>query len=467
MNNNQIVERLWSLCNVLRDDGITYHEYVTELTYILFLKMAEERGIEEELKIPLKFRWSELIKLKKENLFNVYKDALLEFSIEKGKLGSIYHNAITKIEDKGNLAKIFYEINRIEWDSLEKDDMGDLYEGLLAKNAGEKKSGAGQYFTPRVLIDSIVRLVKPKLGEKIFDPAGGTLGFLISASIFLKNNNKNLSTEEFIHRNKNNFFAMELVADTHRLAIMNAFLHSIDGEIKLGDTLSSQGKEMGSFDLILSNPPFGVKRAGERPFRDDLKHFTFNKQLNFLQIIYNSLKPNGRAVVILPDNVLFERGIGVTIRKELMEKCNLHTILRLPTGIFHAQGVKTNVLFFNNGGDDRWNTKEIWYYDLRSNLPNFNKSNPLKESHFKEFEKSFNNDNDKEKLERWTKVNIEEIEKNEWSLNMGLIKDNSMLDHEDLPNPIENAEDAIEKLEQAVDLLKGVIKDLHIAGVER
>ena len=471
MNNNDIVQKLWNLCNVLRDDGITYHEYVTELTYILFLKMAEERDIEDEIGIPQNYKWEELVKLDGVELTRVYKQALLDFSDKDGKLGIIYHNAATKIEEPKNLKKIFHEINKLDWHSVDRDDMGDLYEGLLKRNADEKKSGAGQYFTPRVLIDSIVKLVDPKLGERIFDPAGGTLGFLISASQYLKSENNNyddLTDEEWNFQREEAYSACELVTDTHRLATMNALLHGLDGHIELGDTLSEKGKSMKNYDVILSNPPFGTKKGGERATRDDLTYETSNKQLNFLQIIYNSLRKTGkaRAAVVLPDNVLFEGGVGADIRKDLMNKCNLHTILRLPTGIFYAAGVKTNVLFFTRGTTDRENTKEVMFYDLRTNQKNFNKGNPLKASHFEEFETTFNlSDEEKEKLERWTKYSIEEIEKKEWSLDMGLIKDDSQIDHADLPNPIESAEEAIEKLDEAMDLLKGVIKELKVAGV--
>lgn len=472
MNNNNIVQKLWNLCNVLRDDGITYHEYVTELTYILFLKMAQERDIEDQIGIPQNYKWEELVKLDGVELTKNYKQALLDFSNKQGKLGVIYHNAATKIEEPKNLKKIFHEINKLDWHSVDRDDMGDLYEGLLKRNADEKKSGAGQYFTPRVLIDSIVKLVDPQLGERIFDPAGGTLGFLISASQHMKKNNDNydnLTDEEWEFQNKEAFSACELVTDTHRLAMMNALLHGMEGKIELGDTLSEKGKSMKNYDVILSNPPFGTKKGGERATRDDLTYETANKQLNFLQVIYNSLRKTGkaRAAVILPDNVLFEGGTGADVRRDLMNKCNLHTILRLPTGIFYAAGVKTNILFFDRGISDRDNTKEICFYDLRTNLPNFNKGNPLRGSHFEEFENSYNkSDEEKEKMERWTKYSIQDIEKKDYSLDMGLIRDDSQIDHEDLPNPIESAEDAISKLEEAMDLLQGVIKELRMAGVE-
>lgn len=248
---------------------------------------------------------------------------------------------------------------------------------------------------------------------------------------------------------------------------MNAILHEIGGNFIQGDTLSEFGKQLNGFDIVLSNPPFGTKKGGERATRDDLIYDTSNKQLNFLQVIYNSLRISGkaRAAIVLPDNVLFEGGVGKDIRIDLMNKCNLHTILRLPTGIFYAQGVKTNVLFFTRGKSNENNTKEIWYYDLRSNMPNFGKTNPLTKEHFEEFERSFDNAEEKEKLERWTKVTLEEIEKKDYSLDMGLLKveDNA----EELQNPIENGEECIEKLEEALDLLKGILKELDLCGVKK
>lgn len=247
-------------------------------------------------------------------------------------------------------------------------------------------------------------------------------------------------------------------------ALMNAMLHDIEGNIILGDTLTNVGKQMKDLDVVLSNPPFGTKKGGERATRDDLTFMTSNKQLNFLQHIYRSLKADGkaRAAVVLPDNVLFQEGDGTKIREDLMDKCNLHTILRLPTGIFYAQGVKTNVLFFTRGIEDKGNTKEVWFYDLRTNMPNFGKTNPLKESHFDEFVKAYTaEDREKVEDERWNKFTREQIREKNDNLDLGLIKDDSILDYEDLPDPIESAEEAVAKLEEATDLLMSVIKELR------
>ncbi|WP_300341868.1 N-6 DNA methylase [Fusobacterium sp.] len=470
MVNNEIIQKLWNLCNVLRDDGITYHEYVTELTYILFVKIAAELDNESEIGIDKKYTWKELNKLDGIELKRKYQKMLIDLGAKGGNLGIIYRNAQTKIEEPANLKKIFNEIDKMDWYSVDKEDLGDLYEGLLEKNASEKKSGAGQYFTPRVLIDVIVRIMKPRLGERIFDPAAGTFGFLIQSDKYIKNNANyfSLTPEEYIFQKKEAFSACELVPDTHRLGVMNALLHGIESTRFIqGDTLSETGKSLKNYDLILSNPPFGTKKGGERATRDDLMIDTSNKQLNFVQIIYNSLKKTGkaRAAVIVPDNVLFESGAGTEVRIDLLNKCNLHTILRLPTGIFYAQGVKTNVLFFERGTTEKDNTKEIWYYDLRSNMPNFGKTNPLTKEHFEEFERSFDNVEEKEKLERWTKVTLEKIEKKEFSLDMGLLKVEDRV--EELQNPIENTEECIEKLEEALDLLKGVLRELELCGVKR
>ena len=458
-----IVQKLWNLCNVLRDDGVSYHQYVNELTYILFLKMANEKGIEEN--IPKEYRWGNLVELSGEPLYNKYKEALLALSQIGGDIGDIYNNAQTSIAEPKNIKKIFTEMDKLDWFSQDREHLGDLYEGLLEKNAGEKKSGAGQYFTPRPLVNVMVRLMKPEMNDRICDPACGTLGFLISADNYLREKKpvETWKDEEYEFLANEKYDACELVVDTRRLGIMNAMLHNMKVNVVLGDALSETGKVLENYDLILSNPPFGTKKGGEKATRDDLTHTTSNKQLNFLQVIYNSLKNTGtaRAAVVLPDNVLFEDGVGKEIRKDLLNKCNLHTILRLPTGIFYAQGVKTNVLFFTKGISDKENTKEVWYYDLRTNMKNFGKTNPLKEEHFEEFENSFNvSDSEKDKIERWTKYSIEEIEKKGFSLDLGLIKDDSVIDYEDLPDPVESVKNNLNKLREIKSLFEEIMIEL-------
>ncbi|MCL2321525.1 MAG: type I restriction-modification system subunit M, partial [Oscillospiraceae bacterium] len=427
MTNQEIVAKLWNLCNVLRDDGITYHQYVTELTYILFLKMTKETGTDKN--IPEEYRWDKLMQKQGIELKKFYNE-LLDYLGENctGRIREIYQGARSSIDEPKNLEKIIVSIDALDWYSAKEEGFGDLYEGLLEKNANEKKSGAGQYFTPRVLIDVMTRLIKPQPGERCNDPACGTFGFMIAADRYVKNNTDDLfdlKIEEQNFQKKEAFTGCELVHDTHRLALMNAMLHDIEGEIILGDTLSNVGKEMKNFDVVLTNPPFGTKKGGERATRDDLVFLTSNKQLNFLQHIYRSLKQNGkaRAAVILPDNVLFADGDGAAIRNDLMDKCNLNTILRLPTGIFYAQGVKTNVLFFTRGSADKGNTKEVWFYDLRTNMPSFGKTNPLKIEHFEGFIKAYEVGNrETVKDERFSKFTREKIKEKNDSLDLGLIR---------------------------------------------
>ena len=471
MNTQEIVQKLWSLCDVLRDDGITYHQYVTELTYILFLKMAKETGAEKN--IPEGYRWDNLSDKKGIDLKRFYKKLLNHLGEEgKGRIKEIYANAGTNIDEPKNMEKIIRSIDGLDWYSAKHEGLGDLYEGLLEKNANEKKSGAGQYFTPRPLINVMVRLVKPRPRERCGDPACGTFGFMIAADRYIKDETDDLfdlkEAEQRFQR-KDAFSGVELVQDAYRLTLMNAMLHDIEGKIMLGDTLSNSGKSFRDYDVILTNPPFGTKKGGERPTRDDLTFPSSNKQLNFLQVIYRSLIPNdkSRAAVVLPDNVLFQDGDGQKVRKDLMEKCNLHTILRLPTGIFYAQGVKTNVLFFTRGKTEKGNTKEVFFYDLRTNMPSLGKTHPLTESHFKEFEATFNTSKqEKLKLERWDLFTRKQIELKGHSLDLGLIRDNSVISQEDLPNPVESAETAIARLEQAGDLLAAVVKELQMCGVE-
>ncbi len=466
MTNQEIVAKLWNLCNVLRDDGITYHQYVTELTYILFFKMAKETNAEKN--IPEEYRWDKLVEKEGTELRNFYKRLLLDLG-EKGtgRIKEIYTDATTNIDEPKNLEKIIKSINALDWYSAREEGLGNLYEGLLQKNADEKKSGAGQYFTPRTLINTIVQLIDPKPGERCNDPAAGTFGFMIAADQYIKEKTDNLfdlDIKEQDFQREEAFTGCELVHDTHRLALMNAMLHDLEGEIILGDSLSNLGKQMKDYDVVMTNPPFGTKKGGERPTRDDLTYLTSNKQLNFLQHIYRSLKKDGRAraAVVLPDNVLFQDGDGQKIREDLMNKCNLHTILRLPTGIFYAQGVKTNVLFFTRGKSEKDNTKEVWFYDLRTNMPSFGKRTPLKEEHFEGFIQAYKaEDRTKGEDERWNVYTREEIKKKGDSLDLGLIRDTSISSYDDLPDPIESAEEAVAKLEQATDLLLSVIKELN------
>ncbi|MDD4802633.1 MAG: N-6 DNA methylase [Syntrophomonas sp.] len=469
MNNQEIVAKLWNLCNVLRDDGITYHQYVTELTYILFLKMAKETDTDGQ--IPENYRWDVLVKKQGVELKRFYNE-LLNHLGEKctGRIREIYYGARSNIDEPKNLEKIITSIDALDWFSAKEEGLGNLYEGLLEKNANEKKSGAGQYFTPRVLINVMTKLTAPQPGEKCNDPACGTFGFMIAADRYVKDHADelfNLSLEEQEFQKYKAFTGCELVHDAHRLALMNAMLHDIEGQIMLADTLSNQGKAMKNFDVVLTNPPFGTKKGGERTTRDDLVYPSSNKQLNFLQHIYRSLEANGkaRAAIVLPDNVLFADGDGASIRADLMDKCNLHTILRLPTGIFYAQGVKTNVLFFTRGKTEKGNTKEVWFYDLRTNMPSFGKTNPLKEEHFEDFINAYTaEDRTKVQDKRFSFYSREQIKEKNNSLDLGLIRDDSILDYDDLQDPAQSGEEVIAQLEEAVDLIQSVVKELRSLG---
>ncbi|MCD8424726.1 type I restriction-modification system subunit M [Tenacibaculum dicentrarchi] len=465
LSTQEIVNKLWNLCNVLRDEGITYHQYLNELTFILFLKMTEETEYNDEL--PEGYRWEDLIQKEGIELTNFYRKLLLHLGTEStGKIQKIYNNAQTSINEPASLRKIIKNIDELDWFEAKEEGLGEMYEGLLEKNASEKKSGAGQYFTPRPLINVMVRLMNPKVGERLNDPACGTYGFMIAAHHhILKNNDKySLSETQNQHLQTEQYSGCELVGDTHRLAMMNAFLHGMGGNIDLNDSLSSYGESIKNIDLVLANPPFGTKKGGDRPTRGDLVYPTSNKQLNFLQGIYRSLHTRGgaRAAVVLPDNVLFEDGDGQRVRQDLMDKCNLHTILRLPTGIFYAAGVKTNVLFFDKGTTEKKNTQNVWFYDMRTNMPNFGKRTPFTENHFVDFEKAYNaTDRTKIKDERFSCITRDEITKKNDSLDLGLIADDSITKAEDIGEPIEIAQEALAELKEITKALNSIIKALN------
>ncbi len=475
MTTQEIVSKLWNLCNVLRDDGITYHQYVTELTYILFLKMAKETGAESQ--IPEEYRWANLTSKSGIELKKFYKELLTHLGEEcTGRVREIYQGAATNIDEPKNLEKIITTIDGLDWFSAREEGLGNLYEGLLEKNANEKKSGAGQYFTPRVLIDVMTKLVKPQPGERCNDPACGTFGFMISASQYVRSQTDDffdLDADTAKFEREEAFTGCELVHDTHRLALMNAMLHDIDGKITLGDTLSSAGMSMKDYDVVLTNPPFGTKKGGERATRDDFTFPTSNKQLNFLQHIYRSLKTNGeaRAAVVLPDNVLFADGDGERIRLDLMDKCNLHTILRLPTGIFYAQGVKTNVLFFTRGKTDKHNTKEVWIYDLRNDMPSFGKTNPLKTEHFGDFVNCYADGDLCKRKEtyseenpngRWRKFTIEDIlARDKTSLDITWMKSDSGADGYTLAELLDMIKEKSGNIAKAVAELERLIGEVE------
>jgi type I restriction enzyme M protein len=393
-----LVNKLWRLCAVLRKDGITYQQYVTELTYLLFLKMVQERKQEDALLPPL-YRWSNLMKVEGLHRLELYREMLAKLGAAGGHrvVMAIFDNASTFIREPTNLDKLIAAIDDLHWFTEERDSFGDLYEGLLQKNAEETKRGAGQYFTPRALIDVIARLMRPQPGEVIQDPAAGTGGFLIAADRYIKaatgdlfdldtEAQKNFQINDALH-------GMENVPGVFRLLLMNLRLHGIDSNhIHLGDTLSESGSALKPADLILTNPPFGP--AGGKPTRDDLTvtATVSSYQLPFVEHCVRNLKSGGRAAIVVPDNVLFEDGRGRELRRLMMDRCDLHTILRLPTGIFYAQGVKTNVIFLRKGLQTAGNTEAVWIYDLRARMPAFGKTNPLRPNHFTPFEAAYGAD---------------------------------------------------------------------------
>lgn len=395
----EIVAKLWNLCNVLRDDGVTYTDYVTELTFLLFLKMLAETGHEERL--PKAYRWETLARGEGIEQLEYYRQLLLDLGNSKKTKDqivlAIFTDAQTKLRKPTNLKALTDAIDKLDWFSAREEGLGNLYEGLLEKNAAEKKSGAGQYFTPRPLIDSIVRLLKPHPKEVVQDPAAGTGGFLVAADRYIKDKTDDLyklkESEAFFQRH-NAFVGIELVPETHRLCLMNLMLHGIESMVDSGDTLSPDGERIGKADVILTNPPFGSKKGGGRPTRSDFSVTaeTSNKQLAFVEHIVRALKPGGRAAFVVPDNVLFEDSVGRRLRTWMMELCDVHTVLRLPTGIFYSQGVKTNVVFMTRGKTDKANTKGVWVYDMRVNMDAFGKTKPLMVEDFKSFEKAFGSD---------------------------------------------------------------------------
>ncbi len=486
MSAEEIANKLWNLCNVLRDDGVTYHQYLNELTYILFLKLSEVKKFEEH--IPEEYRWQRFVK-EHDNAeaFLRYRKFLAEVSAmtTSDSIKEIYTDASTSLRKPVNFNTLVQAIDKLDWyEENDRDVMGDIYESLLEKNAGEKKSGAGQYFTPRPLINIMIDLMAPKVGERWNDPAAGTFGFMISADHYLRSKYDNyfkLDEKERKFQEEEAFSGVELVGDAHRLALMNARLHGMESRIYLQDTLTEFGKSLKNFDGVLANPPFGTKQGGERPTRDDFTFPTSNKQLNFLQHIYRSLKKDGkaRAAVVLPDNVLFEDGDGQKIRRDLMDKCNLHTILRLPTGIFYAAGVKTNVLFFTREKTETNNTQNVWIYDMRTNAPNYGKRTPFTERAFEDFVLAYTGGIPFDKVEkdydglvsdakrktikdeRWNCISRAEISTKNYSLDLGLIADSTLTNSDDLGEPIDIAKQALTELKSITEQLNAMIKELN------
>ncbi len=394
---SDIVAKLWKECKTLQSAGVSYHNYVTELTFLLFLKMLEET--KQEKRIPNGYCWAELAKREGVEQLDYYRSMLLSLGNAKKTTDpvvlAIFTDAQTHLRLPKDLKALTTAIDKLDWFSAREDGLGDLYEGLLEKTTSATKTKAGQYFTPRSLIDCIVRLIKPQAGEVVQDPAAGTGGFLIAADHYIKDHTDNLYAlkKAQVHFQKHNaFVGNEWVQDTHRLCLMNLILHGIQSPIACADTLSAAGGELGQADVVLTNPPFNKMSGTVNRLDFSITAGERVGPMPFLEHVVRALKPGGRAAVVMPDNILFGNGTGTALRTWLMDLCDLHTILRLPTGIFYAQGVKTNVLFFTRGHKDRSSTKAVWFYDMRADMPAFGKTVPLTVKHFAEFEAAFGKD---------------------------------------------------------------------------
>ncbi len=491
MTSSAIISKVWSFCNTLRDDGVSYGDYLEQLTYLLFLKMADEYSkppYNRKLTIPAAYNWESLTEKRGAELELHYSVLLRELGQQKGVLGQIFTKSQNKIQDPAKLYKLIDMIHRENWIMMGTDIKGDIYEGLLEKNAEDTKSGAGQYFTPRALIRAMVACVRPQPMTTIADPACGTGGFFLAAYDYLVDNNK-LDKEQNLFLKYQTFFGNEIVAGTRRLALMNLFLHNIgdiesDNHISPADALIAQSST--TYDYVLANPPFGKKSSqtftneeGEQEKEDltynrqDFFATTSNKQLNFVQHIRTMLKTTGMAAVVLPDNVLFEGGAGELVRKKMLETTELHTILRLPTGIFYANGVKANVVFFDAkpSAKDPW-TKEVWYYDYRTNIHHTLKKNPLKLDDLQDFINCYQPENRHTRKEiynaesnpegRWRKFTYDEIiARDKTSLDITWLKDKSLADLDNLPDPDVLALDILENLEAGLENFRSIIKQLQ------
>lgn len=492
-NASSIVSKVWAFCQTLRDDGVGYGDYLEQLTYLLFLKMADEYTKpphNRKMPIPKEFSWESLTSKSGSELELHYNIMLRELAKEKGILGQIFIKSQNKIQDPAKLYKLIALINAENWILMGVKDKGDIYEGILEKNAEDTKSGAGQYFTPRPLIKAMVECLRPEPMRTIADPSCGTGGFFLAAYDWIVDNReKELDKEARKFLKYETFFGNEIVAGTRRLALMNLFLHNIgdidsDNFISPNDSLITDSGTR--YDYVLANPPFGKKSSmtftnaeGEQEKEDltynrqDFWVTTSNKQLNFVQHIRTMLKTTGMAAVVLPDNVLFEGGVGETVRKKLLETTDLHTILRLPTGIFYANGVKANVLFFDGkpSSKDPW-TKEVWVYDYRTNIHHTLKKNPLKLADLKDFITLYNPENRHKRKEtynaasnpegRWRKFTYDEIiARDKTSLDISWLKDKSLADLDNLPDPDVLANDIIENLESGLESFRTIVAALN------
>jgi type I restriction enzyme M protein len=477
-----IVQKLWNYCNVLRDDGVSYGDYVEQLTYLVFLKMADEQTkppLNKKSNIPKDYNWESLIRKDGVELEVHYRNVLEKLGKEKGMIGVIFRKSQNKIQDPAKLKRLLTLIGGETWLGLDIDVKGEIYEGLLQKNAEDVKSGAGQYFTPRGLIKAIIEVMKPQAGKTIFDPARGTGGFLLVAHDYISSHNPNLNKEQKQFLMNGTVKGKDIVDSVARLCAMNLYLHGIGGEespIDVGDALVSEPSE--HYDMVLTNPPFGKKSSvtvtngdGETN-REALTYSrndfwassTSNKQLNFVQHVWSLLKIHGSAAVVVPDNVLFEGGAGEIIRRNLLQACNVHTLLRLPTGVFYAQGVKANVLFFDKkpAAKTPW-TETLWIYDLRTNMHFTLKTNPLMYEDLQDFISCYNAENKskRKESERFHSFSYDKLmERDKVNLDIFWLRDESLEDSDNLPDPDVIALEIAENLQDALEQFSGIVATL-------
>ena len=477
-DSSAIVQKLWNYCNVLRDDGVSYGDYVEQLTYLVFLKMADEQTkppFNKTSAIPKDYDWKSLMEKDGVELEVHYRAVLDKLGKEKGMIGVIFRKSQNRIQDPAKLKRLLTLIGGETWLGMDIDVKGEIYEGLLQKNAEDVKSGAGQYFTPRGLIKAIVEVMKPQAGMTIFDPACGTGGFLLVAHDYIAKTNPKLDKDQKQFLQLKTVRGRDIVDSVARLCAMNLYLHGIGGEespIEVGDALVSEPSE--HYDMVLTNPPFGKKSSVtvtngdggsnkeslvyERP---DFWATTSNKQLNFLQHVRSLLKIHGSAAIVVPDNVLFEGGAGETVRRRLLQECNVHTLLRLPTGVFYAQGVKANVLFFDKkpAAKTPW-TETLWIYDLRTNMHFTLKTNSLKYEDMQDFVACYNTSN---KLERKESARFHAfpydklMERDKVNLDIFWLRDESLEDSDNLPDPDVIALEIAENLGDALEQFSGIV----------
>ena len=484
MSSSALVQKVWNYCNVLRDDGLSYGDYVEQLTYLLFLKMADEQSrppLNKPSTIPKNLDWQSLLSKDGDELEVHYRHILESLGKQKGMLGVIFRKAQNKIQDPAKLRRLVELINEETWVGLDIDVKGEIYEGLLQKNAEDVKGGAGQYFTPRPLIKGIVEVIQPKPNTTIFDPACGTGGFLLAAYDHVaKNYTLDKDKKKFLKYKA--LAGKDIVDAVARLCVMNLYLHGIEADgdncpIQVGDSLI--GDPGTRYDTILTNPPFGKKSSitisngtngdSEKESlvyeRSDFWATTSNKQLNFLQHVKTLLKINGKAAIVVPDNVLFEGGAGETVRRKLLHECNVHTLLRLPTGVFYAQGVKANVLFFERkpASEKPW-TEKLWIYDLRTNQHFTLKTNPLKYEDLQDFVKCYNAENihDRKETERFKSFDyVDLMKRDKTNLDIFWLKDESLEESENLPPPENIAKEIAENLEGALQQFTSIYQELE------